>query len=56
MSESDLLAVLRRVVDLSNCAMDYSGVDAEHTLQRVLERVSKMKCVCEDALAKKIAS
>lgn len=49
-ADSDLLAVLKRVVNLSNCAMDYSGVDAEHTLKRVLERVGKMKCICEAVL------
>jgi len=48
----DLLAALKRVVDLANCAMDYSGVDAEHTLKRALERISKAKRVCETAIAK----
>jgi hypothetical protein len=48
----DLLAALKRVVDLANCAMDYSGVDAEHTLKRAMERISKAKCVCETSIAK----
>jgi hypothetical protein len=48
----ELLATLKRVVDLANCAMDYSGVDAEHTLKRAMERISKAKCVCETAIAK----
>ena len=48
----EMLAALKRVVALANCAMDYSGVDAEHTLKRAMERISKAKCVCETALAK----
>jgi hypothetical protein len=48
----ELLSALKRVVDQANCAMDCSGVDAEHTLQRVMERISKAKCVCETAIAK----
>jgi hypothetical protein len=48
----EMLAALKRVVDQANCAMDYSGVDAEHTLKRAMERISKAKCVCETAIAK----
>lgn len=48
----DLLAALKRAVSEANCAMGYSGVDAEHTLKRVLERVSKLTRVCETAIAK----
>lgn len=47
-----LLSALKRVVSEADCAMDYSGCDAEHTLKRALERISKAKCVCETAIAK----
>ena len=46
-STVELLRVLKGVIDQANCALDYSGVDADHTLKRALERVSKIKCVCE---------
>jgi hypothetical protein len=47
----EMLAALKRVVAVANCAMDYTGVDSEHTLKRALERISKAKCVCETAIA-----
>jgi len=47
----ELLAALKRVVAQANCAMEYSGVDADHMVMRALERISKAKCVCETAIA-----
>jgi hypothetical protein len=47
----EMLVVLRRVIDMANCAMEYVGVDDAHTLKRALERVSKAKRECERVIA-----
>jgi hypothetical protein len=51
-----MMATLQRVISEANCALragcgDY-GVDDRDTLRRVLDRVSKAKCLCEEALAR----
>jgi hypothetical protein len=48
----EMLVVLRRVIDMANCAMDYVGVDDAHTLKRALERISKAKRECERVVEK----
>ena len=48
----EMLIVLRRVIDMANCAMDYVGVDDAHTLKRALERISKAKRECERVIEK----
>lgn len=48
----EMLIVLRRVIDMANCAMDYVGVDDAHTLKRALERIGKAKRECERVIEK----
>jgi len=47
----EMLVVLRRVIDMANCAMEYVGVDDAHTLKRALERIGKAKRECERVIA-----
>jgi hypothetical protein len=48
----EMLVVLKRVIDMANCAMEYEGVDDAHTLKRAMERISKAKRECERAVEK----
>jgi len=48
----ELLVVVKRVIALANCAMEYEGVDDAHTLKRAMERISKAKRECERVVAK----
>ena len=48
----EMLTVLRRVIDMANCAMEYEGVVDAHTLNRALERIGKAKRECERVVAK----
>jgi hypothetical protein len=48
----ELLVVVKRVIDMANCAMEYEGVDDAHTLKRAMERISKAKRECERVVAK----
>lgn len=51
-----MMATLRRVtieatIALTEGAGDY-GVDDRDTLRRVLDRINKAKCLCEEAIAR----